>query len=157
TEARENVAIIFVLMLLAYGPAYVLNGRDARYSFSISQAERDKITELRTFLNSYSNAQLGVSDDSHYRDTYYRIIPVLQGRPLQIDFMPWMDLQYAGVPDAAVIRFVKQCEIPTWILPLGAPFTKSNFYSDLPLLSDDFKNQFLTNYRMTKRGQFYQV
>jgi hypothetical protein len=157
TEARENTVIIFVLLLLSYGPAYILNGRDARYLYSIAHGERDKINELQGFLNSYPNSQVGVSDDSHYRDTYYRIIPVLQGRPLHIDFMPWMDLQYVGVPEAAISRFIKQCEIPTWILPLGEPFKKSNFYTDLPLLSDDFRNQFLTNYRMVQRGQFYQV
>jgi hypothetical protein len=157
-EASRIIAIIFLLLLLAYGPGgYVLNSRLMIHYYRNLQTEREKIIELQTYLDSYPDAEIGISDDGHYSDTYYRIISVLQGHALHVDFAAWEDLAYVGVHEKNIIRFIKKCEVPTWILPLGAPFTKLSWYTKLPMLSDNFRRTFSMNYRLIQMGQAYQV
>jgi hypothetical protein len=134
-----------------------LNSRLTTDYYRNSQIEREKIIELQKYLAAYPDAQIGISDDGHYSDTYYRIFSVLQGHPLRIDFAAWEDLAYVGVDEKNVIRFIKGCEVPTWILPLGAPFTKLSWYTKQPILSDDFRRIFSMNYRLIQMGQAYQV
>ena len=156
-EATRTIAIIFLLLLLAYGPGgYVLNNHLMDY-YRNSQKEREKIAELQKYLVAYPGAQLGISDDKHYPDTYYRIFSVLQGHPLRVDFVVWEDLAYVGVDEKNVVRFIKTCEVPTWILPLGAPFTKLSWYTKQPILSDEFRRIFFMNYQLVQTGQAYQV
>jgi hypothetical protein len=155
---RETIAIIFIVLLLAYGPGgFIIHFRLLTDYYRNSQAERDKIIELRRDLAAYPDAQIGISDDGHYSDTYYRIVSVLDGHPLHVDFAAWEDLASVGVEEKNVIRFIKTCEVPTWILPLGAPFTKLSWYTKQPILSDDFRRIFSTNYRLVQMGQAYQV
>ena len=153
-EANRMIAISFLLLLLAYGPG---GSRLIIYYYRNFQTEHDKIIELQTYLDAYPDAQIGISDDLHYSDTYYRIFSVLQGHPLHVDFSAWGEMAYAGVPEKNIIRFMKRCEVPTWILPLGAPFTKLNLYTNLPMLSDDFRRTFSMNYKLVQMGQAYQV
>jgi hypothetical protein len=155
---RGTITIIFLLLLLAYGPGgFIIHSRLLTNYYRTSQIEREKILELQKYLAAYPNAQIGISDDGHYSDTYYRIFSVLQGHPLRIDFAAWEDLAYVGVDEKNVIRFIKGCEVPTWILPLGAPFTKLSWYTKQPILSDDFRRIFSMNYRLIQMGQAYQV
>ena len=157
-EVRRIIAIIFLLLLLAYGPGgYVLNSGLLIDYYRNSPTELKKIIELQTYLRSYPEAQIGISDDQHDSDTNYRIFSVLQGHPLHVDFVAWEDLAYVGVPEKNIIRFINTCEVPTWILPLGAPFTKLSWYTKLPMLSDDFRRTFSMNYRLIQLGQAYQV
>ena len=58
------------------------------------------------------------------------------------------ELAYVGVPEKNIIRFIKTCEVPTWILPLGEPFTKESWYTQRPILSDEFRRIFAMNYRL---------
>ena len=76
---------------------------------------------------------------------------------LSIDFAAWMDSKYAGVPEEHIIRFLERCEVPTWIVPVGAPFTLLNLYTGLPLVSDEFRRTFFANYKLAQFGQAYQV
>ena len=154
TEVNRMSAIIFLLLLLAYSPG---GSRVIIYYYRNFQTEHDKIIELQTYLNAYPDAQIGISDDGHYSDTYYRIFSVLQGHPLHVDFSAWEEMAYGGIPERNIMRFIKRCEIPTWILPLGAPFSKLNLYTNLPMLSDDFRRAFSKNYRLIQIGQAYQV
>jgi hypothetical protein len=155
---RETIAIIVVVLLLAYGPGgFIIHSRLLTDYYRNSQAEHDKIIELQRDLAAYPNAQIGISDDEHYSDSYYRIFSVLKGYPLHVDFAAWEDLAYVGVDEKYVIRFIKTCEVPTWILPLGAPFTKLSWYTKQTILSDDFRRIFRTNYRLIQMGQAYQV
>ena len=94
---------------------------------------------------------------SHYFDANYRIFSVLRGHPLHIDFAAWEDLAYVGVDEKTIVRFIGTCEVPTWILPLGTPFTKLSWYTKHPILSDDFRRIFSTNYKLIQTGKFYQV
>jgi hypothetical protein len=155
-ESRAG-AIMFIFVLLVFGPDYIVNTRYTKSLFLNSRAERDKIAELGTYLKAFPEAQIGVSDDEHYSDTFYRIFSVLDGRPLHVDFAAWMDLQYGGVPEKHIIRFLKGCEVPIWILPLGTPFSKISWYTNLPMLSEDFRRTFSTNYREIEIGQAWQV
>jgi hypothetical protein len=98
-----------------------------------------------------------ISDNPHYPSYYYRVFSVWDGLPLRIDFATWMDLAYIGVDEQDVMRFVKDCTVRTWILPIGAPFTMVNYYTQQPLLSEAFRRTFLTNYRLVKTGQAYQI
>jgi len=120
-------------------------------------AEQEKIAELKTYLDSYPEAQIGVSDHEHYSSYFYRVFSVWNGRPLDVDFSIWMDLAYVGVDEGYILRFIKRCEIPVWIFPLGRPFTMINWFNGLPLLSENFRQTFFTNYRQIEAGQAYQV
>jgi hypothetical protein len=156
TEVKEIAALIFVLLFLGYGPYLFLYTRVILYQVA-APLEREKITELKAFLDSYPEAQMGVSDDAHYSSYYYRVLSIWSGRPLDVDFGVWMDLAYAGVDEEHIARFIKGCTVPTWILPLSTPFTKRNEYNNLPLLSESFRKTFSTNYRQIETGQAYQV
>jgi hypothetical protein len=158
TEVNRIIAFLFLLLVLAYGPGgyFITRGLITSY-YRRSQAEHEKIVELQTYLNKYPDAQMGISDDGHSPDTNYRILSVLDGHPLHVDFAAWDDLAYVGVDEKYVSRFIKKCEVPTWILPLGAPFTELSWYTKRPILSDDFRRIFSKNYALLQIGQFYQV
>jgi hypothetical protein len=158
SAARQMLAIIIPLLLLAYAPSsFIINSRLMTDYYRNSQTEREKIIELQKYVAAYPDAQIGISDDEHYSDTYYRIFSVFQGYPLHVDFAAWQELAYVGVPERTIIRFIKGCEVPKWILPLGAPFTELSWYTKRPILSDDFRRTFAMNYRLIQMGQAYQV
>lgn len=158
TEVNRTIAIIFLVLVLAYGPGgLILNSRLMTGYYRKSDTEREKIIELQKYLAAYPDAQIGISDDEHDSDTNYRILSVLQGHALHVDFVAWEDLAYVGVNEKNITRFIKGCEVPTWILPLGAPFTKLSWYTKRPTLSDDFRRIFLENYRLIQMGKRYQV
>ncbi len=157
-KTADRIAVpIFIVLLIAYSPSYVQTIQLSRDFYRQSQSEHTKIVELEKFLNAYPDAQIGPSDSAHYSDTFFRVVPVLQGRVLRVDFAAWIDLEYGGVNEATLARFFERCEIPTWILPLGTPFSTLNLYSYTPLLSDKLRQTFLTNYKMILVGQSYQV
>jgi hypothetical protein len=157
-EAKGIAAFVFVSFFVAYGPHLFANMRWLRYLYQVAApSEREKITELKTYLVSYPEAQIGISDDAHYSSYFNRVFSVFAGGPLHIDFTVWMDLAHAGVDERYIVRFVEGCTIPTWILPMGRPFTQLNWYNKLPLVSEAFRQTFLTNYRPIKIGQAYQV
>jgi hypothetical protein len=158
TEAKQITAAIFVSLLVAYGPHLFLHTRELKNLYQIATpSEQQKITELKTYLQTYPDAQIGISDDQYYPSYYYRVFSVWQKRPVRVDFGVWMDLAYAGVDEKYIARFIEGCAVPTWILPLGTPFAKNNFYDDLPLLSEKFRQTFSNNYRQVVAGQAYQV
>jgi hypothetical protein len=157
-ETKEVAALIFVSFFLGYGPQLLLSVQSFLRLYQVAgPSEHEKIAELKTYLNSYPEAQIGVSDHTHYRDYFYRVFSVWNGRPLDIDFTAWMEMATAGVDEEHIVRFIKGCTIPTWILPLGRPFTMLNWYTDLPLLSESFRTTFSTNYRQVETGRAYQV
>jgi hypothetical protein len=68
-----------------------------------------------------------------------------------------MDLANGGVEEKYITRFVERCTVKTWILPVGDPFMLQNLYNGLPLVSDNFRRTFFTNYRQIAVGDAYQV
>jgi hypothetical protein len=158
TEAKEIAALIFVSFFFAYSPELFLSVRSLIHLHQTADPlEREKIAELKTYLGSYPEAQIGISDYEHYPSYFYRVFSVWNGHPLDIDFSSWMDLANAGVDEGYIVRFIKGCAVPTWILPLGTPFSMLNFYNGLPLLSESFRATFSTNYRQIETGRAYQV
>ena len=156
--ASQAIAFIFILLLLAYIPGgFIVNSRLMTDYYRDSQTERQKIIELQNYLAVYPNAQIGISDDKHYSDSYYRIFSVLKGHPLHVDFAVWEYLAYVGVNEKNIFRFIEGCEVPTWILPLGKPFTKLSWYTKRSILSDEFRWIFSANYTLVREGQAYQV
>jgi hypothetical protein len=157
-QAKGIAAFIFVSFFLAYGPYLIAKLRLLRFLDPVvAPSEREKIAELKTYLGSYPEAQIGISDDAHYSSYFYRVFLVFDERPLHIDFGVWMDLARAGVDERYIVRFIEGCTIPTWILPVGKPFTQLNWYDRLPLVSESFRQTFFTNYRKIQDGQAYQI
>ena len=155
TETWKIASLIFVPYFLAYGPNLALNIASYR---SDAAPERRKVAELKSYLDSYPQAQIGVSDNEHYSSYSYRVFSVWNGHPLDVDFGTWMDLAYVGADEKYILRFVKACTIPVWILPLGEPFSMDNLFFGLgPLLSENFRQTFLANYRQIETGEAYQV
>jgi hypothetical protein len=154
-EAKEIAALIFVSLFLAYSPNLFLN---IGHLYQVdATSEREKIAELKTYLDTYPEAEIGISDAEHYSSYFYRVFSVWNGRPLDIDFDVWMNLAYAGVDEEHIVRFIRGCTVPIWILPLGAPFTMYSRYNGHPLLSESFRRTFATNYRQIETGYAYQV
>ena len=154
TEIWKIASLVFFSYFLAYSPNLVLGTADLyRLEAATSERERGKIAELKTYLASYPEAQIGVSDDEHYESYFYGVYSVWNGHPLDVDFSVWGDLAIVGTDEGYILRFVKACTIPVWILPLGRPFMLVNS----SLLSENFRQTFLTNYRQIETGQAYQV
>jgi hypothetical protein len=158
TAVRGMAALIFIAIFLAYGPNLLLDMQRWKYLYQVNAPqEREKITELRNYIGTYPDAQIGVSDDNHYPSYFYRVFSVWNGQPLHVDFSAWMDLAYGGVDEKYIIRFVERCTVKTWILPVGYPFMQINWYNNLPLVSDNFRRTFFANYRQIKIDDAYQV
>jgi len=158
TAASSTTAIISIAVFLAYGPNLLLDMHDSIYLYQVkTPEERGKITELRNYVSSYPDAQIGISDDEHFPSYYYRVLSVWNGHPLHVDFSVWMDMAYAGVEEKYITRFVEGCAVGTWILPVGDPFMKTNWYNNLPIVTDNFRRTFFANYRQIKVGHAYQV
>jgi hypothetical protein len=157
-SAKEIVTLIFMVLFIAYGPhlfLYLLGLQSSHQAGA--ETEREQIAELKAYLSSYPEAQIGISDDSHYSNYFYRTFSVWDGRPLHVDFTVWVDLAYAGVDEEHIERFIEGCTVPAWILPLGEPFAKVSWYNYLPMVSEKFRKKFLANYRQVKTGRAYQV
>jgi len=154
---RSTVIVAAALAALAFGPIYANNLRQSKYYFHIIQSDRDKVTELSSLLDAYPDAQLGVSDITHYRDSFYKVMPVLQGHPVHVDLAAWMDMQFAHVSESHITRFLTRCEVAAWILPTGDPFTMLSYYTDKPLFSDEFRQMFSANYQQVRAGKAFQV
>jgi hypothetical protein len=123
----------------------------------VTPLEREQIAELKTYLNLYPDAQIGVSDDAHYTSYFYRVLPVWKGRPLHVDFALWMSLAYINVDEERIMRFIRGCAVQKWILPLGEPFTMLSSFNNLPIVSDSFRQTFSSTYEQIKTGQAYQI
>jgi len=156
-NSRDVGVLVLVPLLIFYAPGELRWTKRFTYQYLSAQNERRKIEELQMFSTRYPLAEMGVSDDEHYADTYYRPVLVFRGAPLHVDFASWMDLSYAGVSERRIIGMLEVCAIPVWLLPEGLPFSNTNYYTGLPLLSENFRRTFLVKYRLTEIGQFYSV
>lgn len=157
-EIRGIIAAVFLLFFLSFGiEGSILNAHLFTNYYRHSRTDPGKIFELQAYLDKFPKAEIGVSDDFHNSDANYRIFSVLSGHALHVDFTAWEDLAYVGVDESVVRRFIERCEVPTWILPLGKPFTKVSWYTNEPLLSEQFRQVFATNYRLVQKGRAYQM
>jgi hypothetical protein len=155
-KSRDVGILVLIPLLIFYAPGELRWTKRFTNQYLSSQNERRKIEELQIFSTQYPAAEMGVSDNEHYGDTYYRPLLVFRGAPLHVDFGSWMDLSYAGVSERRIIGMLEDCSIPVWLLPQGLPFSMKG-YSNLALLSENFRRTFSAKYRLTKIGQFYSV
>jgi hypothetical protein len=146
-----------ILLTIAYGPGCLRDTWAMTRLYLNSSAERDKIAELQTLTKLYPESQMGVSDGFHYVDSFYRVLSVFRGGLVDIDFSVWMDLKKGGISEDDILRFLKECRVPSWILPIGEPFVVEGDVSNSPLLSDEFRRLFVANYRLVDIGRAYQV
>jgi hypothetical protein len=58
---------------------------------------------------------------------------------MHVDFSAWAEMALAGVDENNILRFVNRCDVPTWILPIAAPFTMLSMHTNRPILADDFR------------------
>jgi hypothetical protein len=159
--APQNSIVIgtigLIVLIFAYGPGCIRDTWRMTRLYLNSSAEREKIAELQTFSELYPKSQMGISDDDHYESTYYRVLSVFQGGSVDVDFSVWMDLAAGGISEDYIIRFIKECSVTSWILPVGEPFTAQNDFLGGPMLSDEFRRVFAANYRLVDIGGAYQV
>jgi hypothetical protein len=149
------MAVVMVTAFLLFGHVGLHELNVLRHQDVV--AERGKIDELSGLVGKYPNAQIGVGDAKHYTDTNYRPLAVLHGAYPHIDYAAWIDLAYGGVPETTIAWMVSGCRVPVWILPGGAPFSVSNYYTHTPTFSDDFRAHFAANYTRAETGEYYQV
>jgi hypothetical protein len=122
------------------------------------KSEHAKMAELNAMLKDYPQAQIGISDNIHYSDSWYRPLAIYQNAPLHFDFAAWLDVSYGGGKEADIIWMVDGCRIPAWIIPVGEPFTATNWYkNDMPMFSDRFRDTFKAHYALIETGKTYQV
>jgi hypothetical protein len=157
TKAKQIAALLFVSFFLAYGPNLLLNLKQLKYWYQVTPWQGEQIAELKTYIDLYPDAQIGVSDDAHYSNYFYRVLSVWKGRALHVDFSTWMDLASVNVDEEHIMRFIRGCAVRTWILPLGTPFAKINWYGWVPLVTDNFRQTFANTYEQVMSGQAYQI
>ena len=117
----------------------------------------EKQSEFTRFLSAYPEAEVGVSDLPTYPDTFFRPLQVARNGRLHLETGAWMDLQQAGAEDAPLLDLIEKCTVRDWLIPLGPPFTIPNWYSGLPLFSDDFRRAFASRYRAVAQGRHFSV
>ena len=162
TKASGIAALVFLLTFIAYFPSFAFQIAWSKGLLANAQFERVKAGEIRELLDAYPDAQIGVSDQEHYIDTHYsKFLSVLKGHSIRVDFTAWMDLQLGGVQESNITRLVQRdsngCNVPTWILPLGAPFTMVSRYTMRPEVSDEFRRTFYENYKLVHMSRAFQV
>lgn len=117
----------------------------------------EKRSEFMALLAEHPDAEVGVSDERRYPDTFFRPLQVARNGRLHLDTGAWMDLQQAGAEEAPLLDLIENCTVRDWLIPHGPPFTIPNWYSGLPLFSDDFRRAFASRYRAVAYGRHYSV
>lgn len=117
----------------------------------------EKQSEFLSFLSAYPDAEVGVSTQETYPDTFFRPLQVARNGRLHLDSGAWMDLQQAGAGETPLLDLVETCTVRDWLIPQGPPFVLPNWYSGLPLFSDEFRRLFASRYEAVAHGRHYSV
>ena len=80
--------------LFPYVYVGVRNTYSASHRLFYISSEYSKRVDVEHINDKYPDAQVGIGDDQHFDDSFYKILPILRGGPLRIDFSSWMDFQY---------------------------------------------------------------
>ena len=124
----------------------------------INRAGDAKLAEIASLAKAYPHAEMGVTDDDHYPDTFLSPFLVFSGHGFHFNAGAWMDLRQDNVSERYAAALFDKCRIPVWILPShGGPFTLPSYYSWGPLFTGQFRASFAANYKLIKRGGFYNV
>jgi hypothetical protein len=144
--------------LCTFGVIAVHQGSAVASLWVDAARDRERAAELLELSARFPAAVVGVTDNDNYASSLLYPLIVFRQSGLRFDTAAWMDMQFAGVREEAVLDLLKGCRVPAWILPRdGAPFSMPSWYSRGPLFSQDFSGTFLADYRLTDRREFYSV
>jgi hypothetical protein len=151
--------LLFLPLLATFGfTALAISGHYVRIFFGEAHIAQERLVELQNFSNQYPDAQMGVTDDARYPETFQFPAMVFSGNRLYFSVAAWMDLKQSGLDPHYAIDLVKQCRVREWILPsAGEPFTLLSWYTFQPLLPDAFRDNFRRNYSVVQKGEFFNV
>jgi hypothetical protein len=154
---KSFIIIELIFLVCLYGLDDVSIDKQNWISFRQSAEENIKISELTELLKTYPDAPMGISDDAHYADSYYRVLNVFNGAPLPFDPGAWMDMAFGGVPETPVLNLFNNCKIPVWIIPSGDPFSMPNWYTHHPMFSTALQKKFVDSYTLAFSTAHYNV
>jgi len=131
-----------------------------RFILRHQQSAQDAIAEIRTAPARFPGQTIavGYSDQANYIQTYYRVIPVLEGNPCLIDATAIMDMEEANMHlPPATLESIRAGDTRVWLIPTGGdPFTLINFYPLHPILfPPEFRQIFLQHYRKEPLGKVF--
>jgi hypothetical protein len=161
-NSRAVALGFFALYLCVLGPRLVGYSLMMNHIFDDSSPEWSKVAEVDKLYSMYPQAEMGVSDTRNYRSTFYRVIGVVRGTPVHLEFPFLMDIRAVGLGEDAAQKFVEDCKVPEWILPVaGIPFSLRGAYEYQgrydTLISDKFRQAFAHNYHVVFPGKYYNV
>ena len=113
--------------------------------------------ELSLLLDKFPNSQVGPSDATHYNIYYLRVIQVWRNGQLSFDAGAYMDLLRSGVSEEGLRQNIQLCEVRTWILPKGDPWSMENYYDNSEMFSDELRNEFRANYVLVAVERHFDV
>ena len=158
---RARACGFFLIYLIGFAPATIGAPLEMYRLVASSERHHALLDELDVIYDAYPAAEMGVSDNARYPQTWVRVLGVLQGAPVHLDPGFFMDLQAVNEGVERAEELVANCEISEVILPReGQPFSMPNLYlfqGETPLFSDRFRQSFQENYRIVFRGEFYDV
>ncbi|MES9966181.1 MAG: hypothetical protein ABW074_02810, partial [Sedimenticola sp.] len=134
----------------------------AKYAYNINPTITEKVHELRKIHSEYPKAEMGIGGIKENQDTFLRVELVLQGGNTTVEFGPWMDLHFSGIPKKRLDPLTVECKVPQWIIPKESdPFSLPNVFmkagSKEKLVTNEFLASFASNYSQAYKGSFYDV
>jgi hypothetical protein len=151
------VVLVMSIYFVSYGYPKFLRVHLVSFE-SISRQFQAK-REILQLMQYYPNPLIGVSDDKHenYSLSFYRPYAFGPDYLHKLDPVSFMEVNYTlKVKDTLFLQRLRNCEYATILLPAnGEPFSLSNFYTNKPLFSDDFRSAFSAIYVRSTLGNFY--
>jgi hypothetical protein len=85
-NARELGIMVLIPLLVFFAPGEMRWAmRFIGNEYLTSDKEQEKISEMQAFYKRHPLAEVGVSDEGHKGDTFYRALLVFQGATLHVD------------------------------------------------------------------------
>jgi hypothetical protein len=153
-NGKEALAIGFIIYLsIAFALCYPFLRYPNQMRRSWVRQER-MCAEVADFGVKYPGLGMGVTEESNYDFTYLRVLLPSE----QINYPGYMDLQFSGANDDALLKKMDLCQIPRLLMPnSGRPFTMPNWYHGGYLFSDATRESFARHYITTEAGEFFSV
>jgi hypothetical protein len=111
-------------------------------------------TEIQYLNNKYPNSVMGVANLESYYLYFYRIYL----NSTQIDLSSFSDLNYAGVSDIGLMKYMSNCSINYFIIPKsGFPFEFKSTYTEDYLISKQARQLFHKKYALIDSTDYYNI